>query len=323
VARSAVVIIGAGASHDCSPEPDLYHELSRPPLVKGLFDTRFFPTLDNYPLARAASTEARSVINRGESIEDYLRTLKEALDGNGFTKDPGNLQTLANELLELDNVLILTLNYDTFVESCLEVCGWVFASLDDYAKPGSNFSLVKLHGSVNWAFEVVPYGGPYFSPGTPEIGAVLPFLDSARLKAGAWTMNNIVFRPNPTLDAMRYEEGKLFYPALSAPLGVRDELTCPPKHVEAAKARLAEMDSINLLIIGYSGHDPEVVDILRDRDKILRQLTIVDVEPEYCEAVERLITPLYRGMQGMPERASGGFTAFVASGGLAEFFKSI
>ncbi|HLE99919.1 MAG TPA: hypothetical protein VI540_08480 [Gaiellaceae bacterium] len=288
------------------------------------------------------------MISRGESIEDYLRGLKEApsarrqerywqippylqhllwqagrMDGGGFTRDPGNLQTLVNELLEVDSVLILTLNYDTLVESCLEVSGWVFASLYDYAKPGSTFSLVKLHGSVNWAFEVVPYGGPYFSPGTPEIGQILPFLDSARHNAGAWTTNDIVFRANPTLDAMRYEEGKLFYPALSAPLGVSDELTCPLEHVEAAKARLADMDSINLLIIGYSGHDAEVMDILRDRTKLLRQLTVVDVQPEYCEAVERLITPLYRGVQAVPERASGGFTEFVASGRLAEFFRDI
>jgi len=348
VARSAVVVLGAGASHDCAPEPALYNERSCPPLVKGLFDTEFFPILDKYPLARAASTEARNVIKRGESIEDYLRSLKEAptelrqqrywqiplylqhllwqvgqMDGAGFTKDPGNVQTLVNELLELDDVLILTLNYDTFVESCIQVCGWVFASLDDYAKRGSSFSLVKLHGSVNWAFEVVPYGGPHFSSGTPGVGQILPFLDSARQNAGGWTTDDIVFRPNPDLDSMRYEDGRLFYPALSAPLGVRDELTCPTQHVEVAKARLAEMNDINLLVIGYSGNDVEVMDILRDRDRVLRQLAVVDVEPEYCEAVERLITPLYRGVQSMPERASSGFTEFVASGRMAKFFRDI
>ena len=62
------------------------------------------------------------------------------------------------------------------------------------------------------------------------------------------------------------------------------------------------------------------MDILRDRDRVLRQLAVVDVEPEYCEAVERLITPLYRGVQSMPERASSGFTEFVASGRMAKFF---
>ena len=96
----------------------------QPPLVTELFDPKFFgPVLRHYPLAQAASTEARSVIGRGESIENYpepeggvvgvrqarywqmplylqhLLWLVGKVDGTGFTRDPGNLQTLVDAFL--------------------------------------------------------------------------------------------------------------------------------------------------------------------------------------------------------------------------------
>src|SRR4051812_43595134 len=74
-----VVVLGAGASFDCaSPEmePD---DAFRPPLVRDLFAPRYFQTLDNYPVARHAGAEIRSIINRAEAtgesiaIESFIR----------------------------------------------------------------------------------------------------------------------------------------------------------------------------------------------------------------------------------------------------------
>lgn len=70
--RTLFVILGAGASFDSSSRysaPD-----TRPPLVSGLFDTRFDGFLNHYPMAKNAAPDVRDATSSAVSLEEHLRT---------------------------------------------------------------------------------------------------------------------------------------------------------------------------------------------------------------------------------------------------------
>src|SRR5687768_16845136 len=77
MARHLFVILGAGASYDCtSLQGREVHEDYKPPLVTELFETRprFSRILEQYPLAQQAAADVRRA-RTGESlaIEAFLR----------------------------------------------------------------------------------------------------------------------------------------------------------------------------------------------------------------------------------------------------------
>ena len=180
--RRLVVIIGAGASYDCASELVDKDPRLQPPLVKDLFSTGFAGILHRYPLAQAAAADIRRAIEpvseNAVPLERYLREqMRDATDsytrrryrqiplylqdvlftvsdtnGRGYTKEPDNYNALLNRVLPLDNVLFLTLNYDTLLDDRLFIYGSP-TSLPSYVSdPG--WALVKLHGSVNWGQRV-------------------------------------------------------------------------------------------------------------------------------------------------------------------------
>lgn len=75
-----VVLLGAGASHDCvSVEPSSPRVRDwRPPLVTELFSPRFEDVLLRYPMVHNAAPEIRHATTLGKpaqiGLEDYLRT---------------------------------------------------------------------------------------------------------------------------------------------------------------------------------------------------------------------------------------------------------
>jgi hypothetical protein len=231
-----------------------------------------------------------------------------------------------NEILEVRNALVISLNYDTLFESCLSTYHPVPTEIAHYVDPSNTWALVKLHGSVDWAIEV-DYSGPYFSPGVPA-DELITYFNTARTSFDGIDPARIMVRRAATLEAVRYEAGRerahLYYPALSAPLGAEDEVTCPPEHLEAATTRISEMDVVNLLVIGYSGHDQEVVKLLRTagKDKLVGALTVVDIDSDTCVEVASTFTGCFRGQKLMPLHATDGFTEFVKTGGLSEFFEN-
>jgi hypothetical protein len=63
-------------------------------------------------------------------LQDVLSTVSDS-EGSGFTLDPDNYSALTNRTLELDDVLFLTLNYDTLLDQRLFNYG-VLRSIDSY-----------------------------------------------------------------------------------------------------------------------------------------------------------------------------------------------
>lgn len=116
--------------------------------------------------------------------------------------------------------------------------------------------------------------------------------------------------------------GELYYPALAAPVGETDELVCPPEHVQFLRERLAETQPMHVLVIGYSGIDKEVVSLIRESERGIKTLTIVDRDQEAAFAVvERL------GAQGITapdvKPSSENFDVWVRQGGLDAFVREM
>ena len=179
VTEQLIVITGAGASYDSTGiEPrDLNWQ---PPLVKELFAERaaFHPILDFYPDAQTLAPDLRVATRTGSvGLETYLRDqvlrspsaydrrryraiplyLQHLLHevSEHYTTHPVNYDRLINGVLRSANeVIFLTLNYDTILDSRLEQHAHV-RSLSDYIRPDFAWSLIKLHGSVDWARRIV------------------------------------------------------------------------------------------------------------------------------------------------------------------------
>jgi hypothetical protein len=350
MSRRLVVIIGAGASHDCTSDPAKRRKDRRPPLVKDLFGKNFDYLMGRYPLAQAAADEIRQAIDPESKdalpLEDYLREqMRDSTDsytrlryrqiplylqdllfavgnltGEGYTSDPDNYNALNNAVLKLDDVLFLTLNYDTLLDDRLFNYRKL-ETLDSYVTSDSSFALVKLHGSVNWGRRMV---------GTLERGT------SASREDINWFINDapelefetgeIELRLQSGITDKRYEaaERAVFYPALSIPLGPADELVCPPSHRAAAQQRLAEAESLNLLVIGYSGNDRAVLELLRESGRTIRRLLVANGSWERgYETAERLQSTCGRGDVLEDAVFEGGFTQLVRSDPFRGFLSGI
>jgi hypothetical protein len=299
------VILGAGASYDCAP-PNLIEVTGKnfwPPLTSELFVPRpfgFAPILAKYPLAKAAAAELASATS-AVSIETQLREryrdsehdhdrrifrgilpyLQELLYEVSlkFTPFPQNYEVLVTKLLRLKEIVFVSLNYDLLLDTALAAADPKKSDMDWYIRTAKrNWTLIKLHGSVDWGQELLaPRGSADFT--APEAEASLA--TQITLRSGSLeNMRGLKPGVSP-----RYNKLNLFFPALAAPVGRADELVCPPAHVAFLKERLAETQPMHLLVIGYSGIDKEVVSLIRQSERGIKTMTIVDKDAGVALAV--------------------------------------
>ncbi len=301
-----VVLLGAGASFDCTWESP-YDTAWRPPLVTELFADResFTEILGAYPDAQTLAPDLRTAVRTGSlGLETYLRdsVLGSALAydrrryrsippylqqllfevGQKFTTHPTNYDRLINATLRAaKEVLFITLNYDTLLDDRLSRHSRIRA-LDSYIAACDEWSLYKLHGSVNW-------GRPsnLVRKGT-FLNRLRELPDTEELELG-----DIELRAGSVDGLRRNSPGPSpwFYPALSVPLGSEDELNCPDSHVDHLRERLAAHGGIHLLSVGYSGLDSSVLRLLVDSARELKTLYVVNAEGESANAaVSRIST---------------------------------
>lgn len=282
--ETIVVLIGAGASHDCvsvQPRNSVIRGW-RPPLVADLFSPRFEKVLLRYPMVHNAAPEIRHATTQGQpaqiGLEDYLRTAfrdsDDPDDQRTYMAIPLYLQELLVEVGKewptardcyqlLDGLLrrnfrevvYVTLNYDTLLDGIL-ARRRPLLRLDDYIHPDTKWSLIKPHGSVTWRRRILNDSestGLSFADPPPglELGDELEHHWSADLQQlRGQTDENTGKRLN-------------FYPALSVPLGPGVKtLNCPPEHLEWLAEGLRKRGAINLLSVGYSGMDTDVLDLI-------------------------------------------------------------
>jgi hypothetical protein len=333
------VVVGAGATRGCAPENVPRNLGYLPPLVTDLFQpgqSHLSEVLAKYPLAKLAAADLRGV---GDSlaIEEVIRTryrdseqdldqrifrgippyLQEQLhtvsyEYSGF---PQNYESLVTNLLRLPEVIFISLNYDVVLDRVLTSVTPLIGSISWYIQPDRNWSMVKLHGSVNWVRHSNLNEGTLFTDPPEDLQ-----LDE-----------EIVLRPMDELWKIRglsgpsggFAHGDLHYPVLSVPIGEADELACPDTHVDFLKSKLDASQPLHLLFVGYSGNDEEVISLIRDSGRGIKTLTVVDTSREASEAVFTRLNERH-GLQaeeiGLSEVA---FDGWVASGELQRYVESL
>lgn len=284
------VITGAGASKGCaSPGTAPRATFAPPPVVTELFG--YYSTLEKYPAAKLAAAELRVAAQTATSLEEHIRTkylnsthslhrrvvaslpfyLQEVLFDRDreFGAHADNYQRLVTALLPRVEPIFVTLNYDTLLDQQLAIDAPI-SSLDDYVSSERGWSLVKLHGSTNWGFPVQGVGDVH----DPRPDAVLD--------------RTFVLRDQAALEGRRYDphgEGTTYFPALSVPVGAEDEVTCPDEHRGFLRERLRLADHLDLLVIGYSANDQEVLKLFREHHTKVRSVAVVEPSQERGEAV--------------------------------------
>jgi hypothetical protein len=373
-----VVITGAGASYDCAGPRVSTRGGVRPPLVTQLFDTAvderpvFAEILHEYPRAEQAAADIRPHIKSQENAIPLERFLRERLfestdnytrqrylaiplylqhllhrtattdseSAPGYTPHPDNYDRLVNAALALDEAVFVTLNYDDLLDRRLFINeSEPPTDLDAYVVPGRRWSLVKLHGSINWGREVEDaFVERPISPGVQEtfteafsrvedfeerLSPQIEFCDGRNLADYRYKP----LPPGSTRGQRMWStspRGTLRYPALAVPLGAEDELVCPPSHLSFLRKRLQAQDGLNLLVIGYSGLDTEVLKLLRESENTIRRLLVVDPSEKHAmQAAENIGRAFGRSGFQADWPCVQTFSHFAQERGLQEFIETV
>lgn len=171
---------------------------------------------------------------------------------------------------------------------------------------------------MNWGRAVRQRTDVTYTTNLSNVNRLFGSLDELELE------DEIVVRPGDDLGAARYDgQAKtLYYPALSVPLGEADELVCPAAHVEHVTRRLRELDGINVLVIGYSGLDKEVLSLLAESDNALRSLLVVSDSRDRAETTAEIIKRQF-GSTLAADFVTDGFKELVATGRLAAWLDRV
>jgi hypothetical protein len=237
-----------------------------------------------------------------------------------YTTHPDNTDRLIHAALPLDSVLFLTLNYDTILDSRLALQTGPIMSMDDYVREDHKSALVKLHGSVDWARSV----------DVAEIRTIDSRLTIAFDELGEELEQRldpeIHLRGIADIQNFRYDRTipRLYFPALSVPLGSEDELLCPPNHVDFVRQRLKSSDGLNLLVIGYSGLDQEVLRLLRESKNSLRSLLVINQDTQGADQAHgRIMDEFPDASPPGPGASNASFNTWAQSSELDAYFDDL
>jgi hypothetical protein len=356
VSSRLLIILGAGASFDCASQEVETRVDSRPPLVTELFAPRFAQILNRYPLAEQAAAGIRTAVANGSlavesvlrerlrdspheherrqywSIPLYLQDLFFEIGSggrHGYASHPDSYDRLLNAALRVEQTTFVTLNYDDLFDRrfFMHVDGGL-QTIDSYLAADQPRALIKLHGSINWARKVLNPPERTASD-DPLLAATLAGLgDSIELS------DLIIFRPQERLDYARQEPvhlrqmgqpSELFYPALSVPLGqVDDEVVCPPAHTDYLRETTGDPDLLDVLVIGYSGLDQGVLELLSWGGRPIKSLTVVSDNQENAMRAGANIRAKVSVAPGGNEAAFvEGFAEFARDGSLDRYIQQI
>jgi len=277
----ACVILGAGASLDVRNEGSpIMNGTLTPPLAKELFDFQKREAFWNFiaehhgarVVAQNLAVEMKSPdFNLEESLRHYafhddvqyqqhykdvpayLRDLLQAVSYR-YTNNPSGHIRLVTELLaeHAHELLFLVLNYDDFLEQALHSCypsTYGFSNMSDYTAPDRQAKVVKLHGSIDW-FTAMPGQEQWRLLVDKHDISVKPAEDA------------ILVVKNVTSLTSTLENGNRLYPLLTAPLAGKGmtDMVCPTSHLDAATEFLHDCNKF--LVIGTSGLDTDLLELL-------------------------------------------------------------
>jgi len=225
-----------------------------------------------------------------------------------------NYKTLLNQIRhyrkEQEDVCLVTFNYDTLLEEAVGATplNIEIRTFSDYI--ASHYRIIKLHGSVDWAHEVV----------TPleKIASSQPWdIVNELINKVATLEFSEIYRMVDGIPMARFE-GKGLFPALAIPVETKHRYECPDLHVHELDECIPEVN--RLLVIGWRGTEENFVQQLAKNLKGTPQGMVVSSGQISAKS---LIGRLGQsGVRADFSAFSGGFSDFIASPELEEFLKT-
>lgn len=280
--QKACVILGAGASYDVGGEGSPKNDNFRPPLAIDLFNIQkhesYWNIMRKYSgakflgqrLARKSSSGAidierelreyanhtnKEIREHFKHIPAYLRDLLFSAS-TAYTEVPSSYVELVQTLLAdyEHDVLFLILNYDNLLEQALTLfhpAKFQFSDINQYVDKSRNVKVVKIHGSINW-FRCMPgLGNERWDSAVANFDISEPLPE-----------HEIIVRDGvPEVMSIALKDHRA-YPILTAPLAGKG-LTAsvsPKSHIVAAKESIS--GCAKFLIIGTSGLDEDLLELL-------------------------------------------------------------
>jgi len=207
-----------------------------------------------------------------------------------------------------EQVCYVTFNYDTMLEEAMwPVLGFEIRDLSGYTSL-ENYSLIKLHGSVNWGRELDGIGNPgnYDCPRLIAEAADLKMSGRYRLVGGNYPM---------------LRDGLLLVtPALAIPVDKKDEFSCPDTHVKALAELLPNVTKT--LVIGWRATETKFLQMLNSRLTGLgKPIDVMIVSDGVNGAGETFRNLMQAGLHCSRQRKiEKGFTGLIHQLGLLEAF---
>jgi len=314
-----LLILGAGASHDCSPLPDL----SKPHLARELFDKRpiNLAAMQHHPVVRPIISELEDIVeNNSSSIETeldrlvqesetnnalkrqlmalrfYLREIIESVSNAALNNQGGvtSYVSLVNKLqkwqkLQKEPICIINFNYDLLLEEALLHAGinWKVSIFDDYTKR-DDFILIKPHGSINWVRWVS-------NPTPNQIYDPIENAHRIDLEDAAFHMSSEGFPQRQFIPV----------PALAVPVGHKYSFECP--QVMLGKMAQILPKTTKVITIGWQGAEEHFKAALETINNKVDLMIVTGSE----EGGARVLSNLNYLRKNRVSKFSNGFTAFV------------
>jgi len=332
-----MVIFGAGASYDSCfsyrPQEAEFLRRDRPsrlPLAKQLFVPDFRWISSRYEKCQFLFPD----LERSENVEEVLEVFKrEALNdsermGQLFalryyirdvighcqeewlreTHGVLNHQKLLDHARRFSNICLVTFNYDELIEKALGGLGVRFKDVPSYiADP--KWSLLKLHGSVNWAAYVRRPKSEDLSE--QDLIDLADQFDDNEDYAG---MDVEPWLP-PERRISQGNNSHVKIPALAIPTAAKSRFVCPKEHVARLEKLIPEVTKI--LAIGWRGTEQHFLKLLRDNQ--LRPDAQWLIVCESFHAAQVTVKNI-GAVPGHMDIAGGtGFSSFTQGGKIAEF----
>ncbi len=359
MANNVLVILGAGASFQLIPyvaqaglHIGWFDAECSPPLTQNVFrdDAHTRDILKKYRGARNLAAPIRLALANGDQLEPLLRAYRDSTSQplasqfielplylqdffaiiSRYTDQPTNYQVLAHELFRdpnyFDRIFFLTLNYETLLDEVLfpDYLGQPLKdNIDAYI--GDRCSLIKLHGSINWA-RPFPYVTPHNVGFSDEV-----YLAAIRSLGYSGISDRltpeVVLRPphRDRWEPQSMDNGerkwRLFYPSLSVPLGTYDpSFACPRKHLDALKSFLPTCT--NVLAIGSSARDDDLLELLdAGLPSAAVNFHIVDQDEDSAMKSWRSWSKV-QALHHSQTHHTDGFSGFIKGSGLQTFLET-
>lgn len=296
--NNLIVLLGAGASYDSISKNhtshfkennlrgfdfDLSNNYYRPPIVKDIFTplyvNKYLYANCKYKKANIIIAELQKLITNFKQVnfEEEITKIYQEINNSDATmqfkemklnaiidliyyfqelfvhcsrnyiKNTSNYHDLISRISKnVKDTLFITFNYDFLLENVIEESFSIkYEGFNDYID--SYLSIIKLHGSCNWA-----YNKPMEDLSFIGIKKEIESLSEKDL-----FIRNDIYSTDHKFK---------YFPAMVLPLNGKGDyfekkFICPKSHIEKAKQNLSVANK--LLIIGWSGHDDHLFDLLK------------------------------------------------------------